>query len=55
MKSCLVEYGEQFPLVRFDQALKIKKLGIFDFRHLSKLQTREHALPVKEKLSDVSL
>ena len=55
MKSCSVEYGEQLPPIRFDQTLKIKKLEIFDFRDLSELITREHALPVKEKLSEVVL
>ena len=55
MKSCSVEYGEQFPPVRFNQALKIKKLEIFYFRDLSQLPTREYALPVEEKLSEVTL
>ena len=55
MKSCSVEYGEQFTPIRFDQTLKIKKLEIFDFRDLSTFSTREHALPVKEKLSEFAL
>ena len=53
MKSCSVEYGEQFPSIRFDPTLKIKKLEIFDFHDLSQLTTREHAFRVKEKLSEV--
>jgi hypothetical protein len=55
MKSCSDEYDEQFPPIRFDPTLKIKKLEIFDFRDLSQLQTREHALTVKEKLFEVPL
>ena len=53
MKSCSAECDEQFPPIRFDPTLKIKKLENFDFHDLSQVPTHEHAFPVKEKLSEV--